>query len=99
MSTINNVPFDINRTPSDTNKVKAKKSAAPVYSSEAIHKAPEHDPVGERRKRKDRRKNKMFVAHDRRMLKQRRSAAKKTTEQEKVLKKPKGPGQFIDFQV
>ena len=99
MSTINNVPFDINRTPTDTNKVKAKKGAVPVYSSEAIHQTPAHDPVSERRKRKDRRKKALNVLHDRRMLKQRRMKKKDQAKQAKLHKKPKGPGQFIDFKV
>lgn len=99
MSTINNVPFDINRTPTDTNKVKAKKSAAPVFESEALHKAPAHDPIGERRKKKDRRKKALNVLHDRRMLKQRRMEKKAQAKEEILHKKPKGPGLFIDFEV
>lgn len=99
MSSINNVPFDINRVPTEANKVKAKKDAAPVYKSEALHKAPAHDNVGERRKRKDRRKRPMFIAHERRMLRQRRQSADTTVAKDLPKKKPKGPGQIIDFEV
>ena len=97
MSTINNIPFDINRVPSEKNAVAKKEGLNPVYESEAIHPAEPHNPVGERRKRRDRRHKKMRVANDRRRLIQRRgSSSKKTLKNNPLDKKP---GSIIDFEV
>jgi hypothetical protein len=97
MSTINNIPFDINRTPSEKNAVAKKEGPNPVFSSEAIHPTEAHNPVGERRKRKERRHRKMAVANERRHLIQRRKLANQKTLKDNPLEKK--PGTIIDLEV
>lgn len=99
MSSINNIPFDINRVPSEKNAVPAKGGPKPVLESEAIHPAEPHSTIGERRKRKDRRKKQLKVAHERRHLLQRRSTRKLKSKQVKDDLLNPQPGHIIDFEV
>ena len=97
MSTINNIPFDINRIPAEKNAVAKKEGLKPLYSSEAIHQAEEHNPSSERRKRKERREKSLKVAKDRRRLIQRRQANHQANIKSDPLEQK--PGSIIDFEV
>ena len=97
MSTINPSQLDLSRVPSEQNKIARRQGPAPVFSSEAIHQTEPHATVKERRKRKDRRKEKLAVSTDRRRLIQRRQTAQVSRKAAEALKS--GRGSFIDLEV
>ena len=98
MSSINNIPFDINRTAVDKNKPVEKTGSRPVTRTEAAHSATEKVRTVERRQQRyERRQNPSKVLQDRRMLKQRRQ----TTDSRGAKDEPKKntSGSIIDIQV
>ena len=97
MSTINPTQLDVSRVPSEQTKVRRKEGPAPVYSSEAVHPTEPHANVKERRKRKERRKNKLSVAQERRRLIQRRQNSK--THKKAAHTLAAGRGSLIDLEV
>jgi hypothetical protein len=97
MSTINNTQFDINRLPTERNKVPEQKGTVPVYSSRATQ-AVEHNPKNnERRRLRDRRHRSIKVKNDRRRLIQRRSSRDDSKEQADITISRRG--KFINLEV
>ena len=98
MSSINNIPFDINRTAVDKNKPVEKTGSQPVTRTEATHSATEKVRTVERRqKRYERRRNPTKVSQERRMLKQRRQSNESKGSREEPKKNTSGS--IIDIQV
>ena len=102
MSTINNIPFDINRTAVEKNKSVKSTGTRPVYQSESIHKPVDNDESSDRRKGNDRRKYSEAQNHNKRHLTERREGvlpAKKSSKTQQALENAHKSGGIIDLEV
>jgi len=98
MSSINNVPFDINRTAVEKNATVKKGGTVPVQPSEFVHEIEKEIPVKERRNRNRRNKarNPIF---DKRFSGDRRKAPKQEDSDLTLLEKAHKSGRIIDLEV
>ncbi len=72
MSTINNIPFDINATASEKNALVKRTGTVPLYHSDATHPISHYDKHPDRFSSENRRKVQVNVSHNRRLLIERR---------------------------
>lgn len=102
MSTINNIPFDINRTPVERNATVKATGTVPVYHSDAIHPIDKNTKNLERRKGGDRRHLKKQAQHNKRLLIKRRQdspLSKQEVEAAQTLENAHTSGSIIDLEV
>jgi hypothetical protein len=109
MSSINNIPFDINRPQVETNSTRPKNASSPVSHTEPTKAVRQSIKIKERRNsKKERRKQQRVVSKERRFLKQRREqaneqASAKSTSVESSTTKPSSieplAGSIIDIEV
>ena len=97
MSLINNIPFDINRTPVERNATVKRGGTVPIQHSEAIHPVEIHDKVTERRNGSRRHKQPKMVKSDKRLLGERRQAAPSKATDE-LSEKSHTSGSIIDLE-
>jgi len=99
MSTIDQLPYDINRSTIEHNATVRKKTIAPVSGSDAIKPIKAHQENRDRRAGDDRRKNKREVEKNKRYLRVRRSIAKPLEKSQQKLAKAHKSGHLIDLKV
>ncbi len=99
MSTINNIPFDINRTPSEANATRRPTGTAPVFSTAAIKQVEDHAQNPDRRSGDDRRKRKFSVVRNKRNLIKRRESLRSITKKQEQLANAHKSGHIIDLEV
>ena len=99
VSTINNIPFDINRTPVEKNARVKPGGTTPVYHSEKIHPVSRNDKNAERRKGDDRRKQLESNNKNTRLLTERREGLIKKPKAEQELANAHISGGIIDLEV
>ena len=99
MSTINNIPFDINRTPVERNAPLKRSAMEPVQQSESIHPTDKQVRITERRGGENRRKREKVIKLNKRLLGERRliplSAESKATTSDNAH----SSGSIIDLEV
>ncbi len=98
MSLINNIPFDINRTPVEKNATVKRSGTVPVQHSEALHSTEKHDKVTERRNGSRRHKHPRMVKANKRLLGERRQAVNSKNADE-LSEKSHTSGSIIDLEV
>ncbi len=98
MSSINNIPFDINRTPVEKNATVKKGGTVPVQQSELVHEIEKNIPVKERR-HSNRRKRSKKAIFDKRFRDERRKSKKQVETKSNPLDKVHKSGQLIDLEV
>ena len=98
MSTINNVPFDINRTPVERNATVKRRGTVPVYHTIAIKPLSPNDSDTERRKG-NRRKMISKIIKNNRFLTERRQNTSKPSIKEEQLANAHNHGHIIDLEV
>jgi len=102
MSTINNIPFDINRTATERNATVKRTGTVPVYHSDAIHPIDKNTKNLDKRKGGDRRRLKHTPKHNKRLLIERREnspLSKNNTEVTDLLENTHKAGSIIDLEV
>lgn len=98
MSLINNIPFDINRTPVERNATVKRSGTVPVQHSEAIHPTEKHDKITERRNGSRRNKQPTKTNGNKRLLGERRQTEPSKTA-DKLSEKSHNSGSIIDLEV
>ncbi len=98
MSSINNIPFDINRTAVEKNATVMKGGTVPVQQSEFVHETEKDIPVKERRNG-NRRKHSKQAIFDKRYRDERRQSPKQEESKANPLEKVHKSGQLIDLEV
>jgi len=98
MSLINNIPFDINRTPVEKNATVKRSGTVPVQHSEALHPIEIHDKVTERRNGSRRHKQPRKMRGNKRLLGERRQAATSKAA-DALSEKSHTSGSIIDLEV
>lgn len=99
MSTINNIPFDINRTPIEKNTAVPTRGTNPVQHSEHIHQTQRHNPIAERRSGHSRRKQTAMIKQNKRLLTERRQKFNAADKTEDVAENIHTTGRIIDLEV
>ena len=99
MSTINNIPFDINRSPVEKNIPVKRGGTVPVQHSEAIHPTEKQVRITERRKAKNRRRQRKIIKLDKRILGERRQMPRLRDSTEALLENAHISGRLIDLEV
>ena len=102
MSTINNIPFDINRTATERNSTVKRTGTSPVFSSDAIHAIDKNTANPERRKGGDRRTFKKLSLPNNRHLIERRQTLDSSDEAKDaatLLENAHTSGSIIDLEV
>ena len=102
MSTINNIPFDINRTPVERNSRAKATGTVPVYHSDAVHAIDKNTNNSERRKGGDRRHLDKAANNNKRLLIERREDSPLSKHGEKAaetLENAHTAGSIIDLEV
>jgi len=99
MSTIEQLPYDINRISIEHNATAKKKKVDPIYHTDVIKPVKAHAENNERRSGDERRKNKQRVIKNKRNLMIRRSIAKPLKKSQKKLAKAHKSGHIIDLEV
>ncbi|MFT5520691.1 MAG: hypothetical protein ACI9IA_001286 [Enterobacterales bacterium] len=102
MSTINNIPFDINRTATERNATVKRTGTVPVYHSDAVHAIDKKTKNLDKRKGGDRRHLNKAAKHNKRLLIERREGAPLSKRVEKVdetLENAHISGSIIDLEV
>ena len=102
MSTINNIPFDINRTATEKNSTVKRSGIVPVYHSDFVHGLDSNTKNRERRQGKDRRHLDVAAKSNKRHLIERREdspLAKKVENADKTLENAHISGHIIDLEV
>ena len=98
MSLINNIPFDINRTPVERNATVKRGGTVPVQHSEALHPTEKHNRINERRSGSRRHRQPKNVNVDKRLLGERRQDIS-TKIADEFSEKPLNSGSVIDLEV
>ncbi len=98
MSSINNIPFDINRTAVEKNATVKKGGTVPVQQSELVHEIEKNIPVKERRNT-NRRKRPKKAMYDKRFRDERRKTPKEVETKSNPLEKVHKSGHLIDLEV
>jgi hypothetical protein len=99
MSTINNIPFDINRTPTERNSSVKPTGTTPVYKADNIKPVDAKHKNTERRSQEQRRKLQTNVTINKRLLMQRRLAQNITDPDERPSSDQHTAGSIIDLEV
>jgi hypothetical protein len=102
MSTINNIPFDINRTATERNATVKRTGTAPVYHSDAVRAINKDTKNPERRKGGDRRVFNKVKKFNKRLLIERREdspLSKHGAKAEETLENAHTAGSIIDLEV
>ncbi len=98
MSLINNVPFDINRTPVEKNTPVKRRGTVPVQHSGAIHPVEKEVRIKERRSNNRRKKSKK-VRFDKRTSADRRYSPTRVRTKAIPPMKHHTSGSIIDYEV
>ncbi len=98
MSSINNIPFDINRTAVEKNATVKKGGTVPVQQSELVHEIEKNIPVKERRNGNRRKRSKKAI-FDKRFRDERRKSPKQVETTTNPLEKVHKSGRLIDLEV
>ena len=102
MSTINNIPFDINRTATERNSTVKATGTVPVYHSDAVQPIDKNTNNSERRKGGDRRHLDKPASHNNRLLIERREdspLSKHGAKADETLENAHTAGSIIDLEV
>ncbi len=98
MSLINNIPFDINRTPVDQNATVKRRGTVPVLQSEAVHATEKEVRIKERRKGHRRKQSKSSKFNQRNSNQRRKST--RTVETKAIpAENAHTSGSIIDLEV
>ncbi|MCP3675909.1 MAG: hypothetical protein GY829_15780 [Gammaproteobacteria bacterium] len=98
MSLINNIPFDINRTPVEQNATVKHSGTVPVQHSKELNPTEKHNKIIERRKSNRRNKQSKKMKVSKRLLGERREDANSKKANE-LSEKSNKPGIIIDLEV
>ena len=98
MSSINNVPFDINRTAVEKNATAKQRGTVPVQHSEYIHETEKEVRIKERRNG-NRRKHSRRALFNKRVKSDRRKSPKQVDTRRTLLEKVHKSGRLIDLEV
>ncbi|PCJ45623.1 MAG: hypothetical protein COA74_15360 [Gammaproteobacteria bacterium] len=102
MSTINNIPFDINRTPTERNSRVKPTGTTPVYHSDSIRGINKDTKNQERRRGQNRRQRILATSKNKRLLikrRQDRPLSKQAAETAELLENAHPAGGIIDLEV
>ena len=99
MSSINNIPFDINRTAVERNTPAKPGGTIPVQHSEALHRTDKQVRVTERRSGNNRRQQNKAYKINKRLLGERRDNSSSVETNELLTDNAHTSGSIIDLEV
>ena len=99
MSTINNIPFDINRTAVERNTPTKPGGTIPVQHSEALHPTDKQVRVSERRSGNSRRQQNKAFKVNKRLLGERRDNSTSAENNDELSDNTHTSGSIIDLEV